>query len=427
MKILKILIILLLIPSVIFAFFDDKNFVFYKNLSGDNCDNCYFEIDKDIYNHTQRSLNDLRIINKDNQEQAYKIWRSLDNTERKEIEQSVKVISRKEIDNGLEYILDVEDSYNYGSFKVELSNDEFMRAAYEIYGSQLKNTGWQKINRDKYSVVKAGYKNGKKYGDEKIYYNNKYRYIKLILILDEGNFDILGFTQSVYSYKNLKAEKNEFLPKVSQFTEGTKTILKVDIEQSGLGIDKMDLTFEYDRDYNRSYVIYTSDDGNAQKLENYKRRQSNQNYWKRQNSGNIKGNFGGITHQINLSNIKDRFLMIEIENNDNIPLVYKSLKLFAIKDYILLKNLNFNDSSYRVYYGADAVSRPQYDISFLNIKNNLANFNQLSLGDEIKNKNMVEKKKPLSERSPALIYLFMGLLVSGLGYYVYRIFSKTVS
>jgi hypothetical protein len=70
----------------------------------------------------------------------------------------------------------------------------------------------------------------------------------------------------------------------------------------------------------------------------------------------------------------------------------------------MLKDLDFNNNKYEIYYGNKYVNRPRYDIS-----SDFNNTQELKISNQENNLSYIEKKE--SKRSPVLVYVFLSMFV----------------
>lgn len=410
----KIILIVLFLPTFIFADFDISQYKFQKNIisTENKIGDFSFKIDSDIYKNGNQFLHDVRVIDKNKVEIPYKIENEL-NRKFDEVDEEIKIISKE----NNTYILDLGKSINYvKKIKVETESKYFSRVV-DIYGSHLETSRYEKISKDKGSLIFSN-----STGIEKnIYLDTDYRFIKLIFFGEDGNFDVKSFLiQKDKSKKNV-GEKEILDMSFEELKSDDKKEQNFLITVWGENIPIYNFSFiASENNFSRKIQIFSSDKKDAKILENKKRYNKNETYWKEIFQGSFSKKKKLDNQEFKINDNKRYYLLI-IQNGDDKKISIDKILATRFFDIVYLNNLDFQNNSYEVFYGNIFAKKPEYDID--NIK---AFFkSSLKLGEEKNNSFYVEPKKDIENKIPYLIYFFIGLIILILFWFTYKILRET--
>lgn len=427
-KFLLLLLILLFFPIFVGVNFYIENFKFYKDLSISEliskddliCDNfnCnfYFEIDEEIYINSPVFLNDLRVIRNDGEEIPYFIKQDFDifnhNNETKEI----KIVSIKNTvchkKSCQIYILDLGENPEFHKKLQVKSNSKEFRRKVDILGSNEINSNFKILNLDlKKSEIISSLPGQE---DSLIKYRfNRYRYLKLNIYGNEGDFIIEKFLQN---FDRVSIERGE-----KRFKEVKIDLLKtpninddvflLDLEQQGIYVEKLNLNF-LESIFRREYVLYAS---------NFDPRITEEFIdWKKISAGEVFKNIYDSNLIIDIFD-NQQFYKLILKNKEKaqLNLVEVNFESFIHKVY-LPNDLNFKKYSYKVFFGNNKIKNNTKNISLIDTDNYIL----LSLSSKKNNfkfKSFDDKtQKNLFKQWYYFLFLFFFLILIWFFYKVYK-------
>jgi hypothetical protein len=385
----KIILSILLLPVLSLASTNQENFEFFKDIKNVDGAGIYkIVLDKDIESKSKNYFSDIRIYNAKNKEVKY-IFRK----ERDEIQRNDRQVSLNFEEIGeQEFIIDLGNDIK-GEYLNNImigTNSRSFRVVADVYGADVKEGPYFKLNID-----------GKR-GD-------------LIYDTPIGRDFNLNFKYSNYKYLKIKFSgssddlliQNFFrIKEDSQYKEGKKMSVKIyginkfideehqsillDVKKDNLFFDDLKLSFN-DKSFNRRYVLYASDDKNAEILKDHSRFNPKKHYWVKISSGNlIKEEY---YDEVSLTLRSDkRYYRLDIDNtdNENLDFEYAVLSKFQNNIYFML---NGDTENLRIFYGSPKVTSPKYDfkLDYDQIKNSKT----VILAEEQKNENYKKDKNNL--------------------------------
>lgn len=114
-----------------------------------------------------------------------------------------------------------------------------------------------------------------------------------------------------------------------------------------------------------------------------------------------------------------------INNGDNTKLNITGATATRFLDTVYVGNLDFVSNDYKVFYGNIFAKKPKYDMATLTRGEQKEKISQLTLSEESNNAVYIAPKEKLGEERPYLIYVFIGMLVFILFWFVYKIMRET--
>lgn len=421
-------LILLFFPIFVGANFYLEDFKFYKNLNiseliskdnlncgNSNC-NFYFEIDEEIYINSPVFLNDMRVIRNDGKEIPYFIKQDNDifshNNEIKEI----KIISVKNTTCYKKscqiYILDLGENPEFHK-KIEVrSNSKEFRRQIKIFGSNKINSNFKTLNLDlKESEIISSLP-----GQEDLlikYRFNKYRYLKLNIYGNEGEFIIEKFLQNFDRVNIKRGEKrfNEVKINLLKTSNINDDVFLLDLEQQGIYVEKLNLNF-LESIFRREYILYGSNFDPRTTAEFIN--------WRKISTGEVFKNIYDSNLIIDIFD-NQQFYKLILKNKEKaqLNLVGANFESFIHKVY-LPNNLNFKKYYYKVFFGNNKIKNNTQNISLIDTDNYIL----LSLSSKKNNPKFKsfdnKKQKNLFKEWYYFLFLFFFLILIWFFYKVYK-------
>ena len=183
------------------------------------------------------------------------------------------------------------------------------------------------------------------------------------------------------------------------------TSYDLDFGSAGAPRDRMVLTIP-DPAFHRSISTSFSDDGKE---------------WIPDTFGTVYRTEGSESLQVPIGSSRARHLRVTLYHGDDRPLKLTSVSIEAIARNVIFPSQSAGD--YWLYFGNPKTRQPSYDLAMVLAKGTLDG--AVSVTAEGRQENPGYKApeppvKPLSERSPALLYGVLGLAVLGIGYFTLR-------
>lgn len=428
----KIILFLILIPCFVFADFEISEYEFYKEVflpdCSENKDGFFikckqknqgdfsFTIDSEIYKNSNQFFYDLRVVDQGKKEVPFLVQKDIDKKIEKITEEEIKIVSQK--DNT--YVLDLGNKERYyQKIKVSTDSKNFSRVV-DVYGSNLADSRFEKISNDGGSRVFSGPS-----GDNNsisFKYTN-YRFLKLVFSSNEGFFALNNFfieNMEVEKVSGSREEVKFVFEEINPENEKNQSFL-ITIEEKNLPVDYLSVITK-DIDFSRSIQIFSSNRSDAKFLENGKRYNKNETYWKKIYSGEFSKEVDSDARAFKIKDNKKYYLVV-IKNGDDKKISIDEINIEKFSDIVYVNNLNFNNNSYKIFYGNKFAKNSTYDVK--NINKNKERI--LSLGRETKNIFYEEPKKDLMDENTYLIYIFIVLMVCILFWFVYKILKESGS
>lgn len=410
-------LLLVLLPSIIFAFAKKDDFQFYKQVTDINFDGTYYiDIDSDIESNSKKFLSDIRIYN-GNEEIKYKIERERDIYQHSERDISLNIVQK----NDNTYIIDLNkdsvDEYLNNIF-VNTSSADFRRVV-NVHGADLKEGPYYNLNvEENRGDLVYDLPEGNNLSIDFKYSN--YKYLKLVFSGSEGSFQENGFYRTERKTDIISGEKDFLEVSGAEFSlkdNDQKIIL--DTKKDNLFFDQVKFNFD-DKRFKRNYVLYSSDIVDAEILESGKRIDLDKHYWVKVNSGVFEKEIHIGNPVINLKNNK-RFYRLDILNGDNEKLQYDSAIFEKFKRKIYFKAKSGDEI--KVCYSAHRVDGPKYDFTLSKME--IESARRIILSKQEMNEDYVDEEKSIFDDNKWLIYVFISIVVFVLIFFVYKILKET--
>lgn len=404
--------ILILFPVVCFADFDIGKWKFYKDVDSKTEGLVRFAIDDEIFANTRKDLQDLRIIDNSGREIPFKLNLGVSGGELKTYKP--RMINNSYVPGKFStVILDFANSgIAVNRLKINTSSENFQRNV-KVYGSDnLEN--WNILQENIYIYDYSDSRgNFKSQNTEIEFPGSIYKYLK-IEISDDNNNPVKIDSVTGFQHTKGKIKELQRFPKFSLSKKSKATEISIDLEASGIPINKMELNIG-DKNFNREAMIYSSYNKSDW-------RNLGQSYIFRYNTPK----FSGENTTLYFNETNDKYLKIIIENKDNEPLEIKGIKTFSTYREIIFQSEK--DKKYRVYYCNENGLFPEYDLEkyFQYLDLNKAADIKLSI-QQNNNKLIVNANKKVAPKSEKIPYLMSVSLIASallLLFLIYKFFQK---
>ena len=411
----KVFLFLFLLPTFIFADFTISDYKFQKEIlpSEKQRGDFSFKVDSDIYKNGNQFFSDIRIADQKNNEIPYLIEKKKDRQKREFSYEEIKIFSQK----NNTYILDLGNNRDYyDSIIVENNSKDFSRAV-DVYGSNLENTRYEKLSLKKDNLIFSD-----PTGNEKtIFFKfTEYRFIKLIFSGNEGNFKPNKFLIRNNKIENIFEEKEVLELKFSELSSQNVQEQKflIEIEKENIPIDFLSF-IAGEKSFSRKIQIFSSNKKDARFLENGKRYNKNETYWKKVFDGDFSKKIYSENQEFKINDNKKYYLLV-IKNEDDKKVSIKNILGTRFFDIVYINNLNFTNNIYNIFYGNVLAKKPKYDIQ--NIRKDT---NDVVLGQEKNNPLYIEKNKLFKEETPIILYTLIIFIILILGWFTYKVLKET--
>ena len=424
-------VILLLSASGINAYaeFKAKNWGYYREIDKDQLQtgkNYRIMLDSQVYDASQISLADLRIVMDGRLELPYEIAIITGNSETKNMVSTI-VENNRTGDNSNILILDLGTEVrpnnkitlditerNFGKkVSVEGSNDKLnwvllVRDAY-IYdfsfgGEQAQRTGQAKWSRAVNSKYMVDFSYNASSRDTAVSYpESRFRYIKVTLFGTKDEEPVTITRANIRSHYVVPAEEAEYNciikeNKVDQQAKTSYTIL--DFGAKNLPIQSIKINCDGSNYYRTVYVQGSND----------------LKEWVELGSGDIFDydveNFRDARREIFFTEGRCRYIKLTILNQDNVP-----INVIAATGHGLKRSLVFpfqKAEPIRLYYDNQLAQAPVYDYSRFIRKADFTKLAVVALGQQVRNPfyNPDKIKRPWTEEHPYILWIaIIGIVV----------------
>lgn len=373
-----------------------------------------FVLDNKVFESANQNLSDLRIVDKNNTEVAYKLT----------VEESksfIQAIPVKITNVGslpgqyTQLVLDLGRSgINHNSVSLITKSTNFRKRVEVEAGNDSSN--WFVIKKAEEGPLIYDYSLDFSAKNTTVNYpDSTYRFLR-VKIIDNGENPIKVDGASIFNNVLSGAREVTLKPTIlgiSLNKEKRATEIKLDLGAKGVPSNQVILSTN-DANFNREVLIDGSDDGSV---------------WKSLGSDIIfsyqtpKNNDSKT--RVNYQEANFRFLRLTVMNRDNQPLTFGEFTVLGTLRKVVF--LAKNGESYRLFYGNAGGRFPEYDLeSYLQYLDN-NNIVQAVLGPQDANKAFVSESlppKPLSERFPFLLNIVLGVAVVILGTLVFKLLFK---
>lgn len=406
-----ILSILFFLPFFAQADFDPNAWRYFKETDVTAADLIQIDLDDDIFGASKKNLADLRVVDEKNQEVPYKLVGKEEVVAQKEY--PVNLLNNSFLPGeSSSVIVDLSSSGNIIDNLKVLTRSENFRCNARVLGSEdAKN--WNVLKDDGYIYDYTDKRGGFSSQETRVFFPASFfRYYKIELSGENlVKIDTVLASQRTENKTRETERRLDF--SLSQNGEQKLTQVVIDAGFEGLPLHQLSLKTK-NQNFNRTYAVYSSSD---------------KNNWRKITQGYIfqydTPKFKGDNLKINFLENGDRYIKVEIFNNDDAPIEFSEVVgisgyrgvIFQVKD----------NQRYRIFYGNAKAAASRYDLEkyfqYLDTKN----VRIVKLSAQKENVDFIPEKepeKPLSERIP---FLLPGALLSAIALLlilVYRFFRK---
>lgn len=373
-----------------------------------------FTLDNEVFENAKEGLSDLRIIDNNGKEIAYKL--TVETSKQSSELFNVSISNLGSVPGQFtQLVLDLNKAgILHNSVTLSTSSRDFRRQV-EVEASN-DGTNWLLVKKASDGVYIYDYSLDFKAQNTTVSYpESTYRFLRL-KIMDNGE-EPVKITGATVKYNVLKTAKEiGYKPKVLEKAEDKEKRANVYVLDFGAkGIPSGQVTFKSpDGNFNREVLVEGSNDNNS---------------WSQVGRDVIFNyqtpKFNGEKKTINYSETNFRYLRLTFYNRDNQPV---SISDFAASGTLRKVLFQMEPSvKYNLYYGNSDARFPEYDLESYVAYLDTNNVTDAVLGSQVKNGSFVGKipaKKPLSERNPYLLPGVLGVMVLVLGGMVLRLASQ---
>lgn len=411
-----------LVLAVVFSVYADFDQTAWKYRSGITAGSAsrdgyvVLELPSELFSNLKPDLSDLRVVNQDG-EVPYVA------AAEREYETFMRVPARmfnlsSVAGDSTTFIVDVGQPGTFSNSVTIRTSSENFRRLVEIQGSDDQQS-WRTLN-PKGQIFDYTVRDIKPVAvrDTTVYYpDSTFRYL-LVRIFDQGETALKISGAEMARKISVPAREISYEPQmeISQNDKDRSTDVILDLGARGIPHRRGRLATS-SANFSRAVAIYASDDkSNWQLLSNAYVFDIN------------APNFTGANLEFSYPEINRRYLKLSIINRDDRPITVSGVALFGIVRKVLFR---YDPSKeYSIYAGNPNAKRPQYDIEKISQYVDAASLDRVSAGPVGENPSFVPvrlPKPPLSERSPYLLPIVLGLVVAVLAFLLLRVVQRTAS
>ena len=364
------------------------------------------ELDGQVYEHAPTSLNDLRVIDDQGIEVASIVQQISAETR---VPISAKIINHQ-IENGRSiFTVDAGENKNYNGLQISTDSRNFSRHV-TVEGSN--NGVWAMLRDDGYvmdfsrdetaQLLKVNFT------------STTFRYLR-VTIFDKSEAPISISAIELFTTEQVTNPLRLLSTEIISQTQDAKlraSIVTLKFEQLKTPNSQIEIITENTNFYRRAEIeqcVVTPENKDLRCTH--------------VSSGNI--------FDINIDRVDARnliidypeahsgFLRIKIYNYDDQPLQIRGVKVSGYPRLLLFKREA--DRSYKLMYGNEKVSVPQYDLAQLSAYLKTTNLMRLRLGNETKLELTSEVKASNNPRNPLWLWAVIVVAVGFLGTLIYRL------
>jgi hypothetical protein len=365
-----------------------------------------------LYNNggPEQNLSGIRIVTRSKREMPYQIVTRRPDSRTTEIQAKVvNLSSTPDQDTTFEGVL-ADKAVTYNAVEIVSDSQKFFRQV-QIFGG-ADGVTWYRIRTD---AVIFDYSDDKPVRHTKITIpDTRYRHLKVII--NNRQQQPLKITGLKLFYDRRDSGLEETVP--------------AQIKKQDIDAPNKTSSAEVELKYPTAFVglnIVTSDKNFYRNVDVYVKRDSEQ--WVKWGSDFIF-NFEGDAMMesksvISVPEVTTRDVRLVIRNMDSPPLKISDVSAVSYQKTVVFK-IDGRDN-YFLFWGNSAAKAPTYDIASHISRQNIDSIRVFGLEPEKSNPDYVgsDKAKPFTERYKWLLYLLVGLVIAGLGYYQYRVIKKT--
>jgi len=407
------ILILFIFPLICFASFNLNQWPYYKDINLSENKLTRFSIDDEIFTYANVNLMDLRIVDDNNSEIPYKMIIGKD-AEKAEKFYPIMLNNSFVLGQNSSVIVDFNEKGKLiNQMKIITDSENFQRNVIIKGADDMIN--WNILNDTAYIYDYTDKKAGVKSQNTLVKFpQSVYQYYKIEISDPEQNPVKINRVEAInYSIEKLKevSRRPEFT--INHNTEEKYSELIINLSARGIPTNKI-LFNIFDKNFNRSLLIYTSNDSNN---------------WKYNSSGYIfrynTEKFIGENLSVNFLETNDQYIKVIIQNKDNQPINIAGINIFSTYREIIFQSNN--NKNYKIYYGNKKANLPEYDLEKYFQYLDLDNMQTATLSAQKKNSNYIpdkEPEKPLSERMPYLFPSALAIASLVLLFLVFKFFQK---
>mgnify|MGYP006426933741 CR=1 FL=1 len=346
-KIIIIVFVILITVSISFGQ-DLSDWSFSRNLEGVSEGYNQFYLDENVYKHTKKDLEDLRILNSENEFIPFfiKSYNFKDNIIVNTYKSNKVLQFQKNSSNYIDFKLINEKSSKdilINKIKLDFDIDKDFLYDIKLYGS-YDNMEWNFIKSDKIYKTFEGFKNkidlkkGLKYKYYRLEFLNEYEDVFVSNL--SGLHISRNFGQDYYIKKKEIDFNYKNKGKTSNININNNNLLKI----KQIIINSKDV-------YDRYYTVKSKNT----ELDNYNYKDSGRVY-------NIDlESFTAKDDTIDFNNYNnDRLIRITIQDQDNKPIIINSIKIRYYIDKLVFEAKG--NEEYKLFIGNKKADKPEYDI-----------------------------------------------------------------
>ncbi len=400
-------------PLVISADFRKMEWEFLKKIEAQTlaAQGSYYRVllDGETYNHSQRSLADLRLIDDRGQEVAYTIFVQRDSV--KEEEYSPRIFNNSVLRNAYSVVaLDLGRSVSNNKLTLLTSSHNFRRRV-EIAGSNNARQ-WFVLKDDAFIFDFSG--------EQKIqlttvnYPENQYRFLQVKvwnhreppLALDGAKLFFFNTTTAQRVVRPSQLLSHEQDKKLK------RTIWILDLRYRHLPVDFLGIETS-ERNFFRAVELHGSNDFD---------------HWERQENGELycfrTEKYSVEKKTLRFPEMRFRYLKLVVYNHDDPPLELGGFEVQGVDQELIFQAQSGRE--YFLYFGNPLAGSPQYDIERMKSYLSIEALPTGRLGVEQMNSlyRPIKPKRPWTETQPLLFWGSLVLMVLGLGTYIVRLIGR---
>jgi Protein of unknown function (DUF3999) len=396
----------------VMADFKRSDWQFLKPISaaaGSTVEYFRFSLDGETFDHSLKSLADLRIVDDQSREVSYALFEEREKTT--EEQYAPKIFNRGVLPGQYSTLtLDLEREIPNNTLTLNTKSKNFRRRV-EIAGSQ-DGRQWLVLKHDAYIFDFSG--------DQKVhlttikYPENRHRYLRVRvwngmeppLEFDGASLSLVTTTTPRRVSRTSRLFSREEDPKLKA------SVCVLDLTYRRLPSDFLMLETP-EENFSRLVEILSSNDLKA---------------WQTQAQSDFY-RFRTSRHSVEKKTLhfpeaRHRYLKVIVYNHDDPPLKLTSFEVRGIE-----KDLIFQfqpGRQYWLYYGNPTALAPQYDIERVKSYLGVEGLPRARLGPQAENAGYRPSgpRKPWTETQPVLFWSVLILLVLGLGAYIFRLMMK---
>jgi len=410
--------VLFFLPAFCFGAFEQQFWQFYKEISPASGDITKFVLDSDVFASANENMSDLRIISHKGREVPYKLSVSRDTEATAFVPVKITNNSYAE-DKTASAVIETEAGSVVNRLHVITDSENFQRTA-KVYGS-TDGKNWSVILDNGYVYDYTDQKGGfHSQGTELSFPDSTFRYLKVEIVGDiSGSIKITGIEVAKFTKEAAREVERTPVFSVSENKAKRESSIIIDLGQRGIPVNKivLDSTPDYGvvyDNYNRVVTIYS---GNAKDSWTY----VGNDYVYRYRTSFISSE--KLTLQF--PETTDRYLKVVVQNKDDVPVHFTSVKTFATYREILFQSVT--GETYKLYYGSKNAKAPEYDFETYLQYLDVSKAQTVTLGAEKKNDTFGVVPAPVipkSEKNPYLLPVGLGISAIILLLLIWRFLKK---